>query len=836
MPSLLQDLKFGARMLARNPGFSATAVVVLALGIGANSAMFSLVNDFLLKPTMIAQPEQIAGIFGQDTQKPDTWHAFSYPTFADLRASSRSFSQVMAHNLALVGVSEGSGDRTRRVFSDVISSNYFSTLGVSLHAGRTFTAEEEKPGANVAVTIVSYPFWKKAGWADWSGHTIKINGRTYTVVGVAREGFTGTTALFSPTLYLPLGVYGWVVNDFASVTGSLASRDAKSLMLVGRLRPGVTQKSADAELENIAKNLSAAYPASNKDLTFLARPLSRVSLSTRPQTNRELYAASALLLSMAVLVLLVASFNVANMMLARGAARRREIAVRLALGASRGVILRQLFAEGLFMAVLGGMGGLALAFAGTAALTRSLSSVVPLDLAFSAGPDLRVIAATAAFCLLSTVLFALGPARDAARQDVISTLKGTEVMAGGRGTWGRLFARRNLLVMSQLSLSLMLVSVAGLFVRSAAETAQLTPGYRVEGQILAEVDAGLAGYDEARGRALYPKLAQRLQAIPGVASVQIAATVPFGIISLGKRIWRSDQPTSTKPVSAGYNIVSAGYFGSLGIPLLRGREFNIADSAPGRPAVVVIDQRLAKELWPAGNAVGQHLRLEDSRSATPREAEIVGIAGSVQETVMGDPTQPFAWEPFGQQYQSDVTLHVALKAGAEKNTDAAMTAVRREIREADAGLPILKLDTFRNHVEGSMDFWLLRMAAKIFALFGLVALVVAAVGLYGVRAYTVARRTREIGIRMAVGASASDAVGLILREGLAVSAVAAGVGIGLSLATGKLLAGMLYHVSAADPVVFGGAAGALVLVSMLACWFPARRAARVQPMTALRTE
>jgi predicted permease len=832
MATWIQDFKFGARMLGRNPGFSAMAMVVLAVGIGANSAMFSIVNDFVLKPTLVREPARITGIYGRDRQKPDTWHGFSYPAYVDIRQQNKVFSEVMAHNVALVGVAD-ENDSTRRVFSDVISSNYFAMLGAPLYAGRTFTAEEERPGSDIAVTIVSYGFWKKSGWPDWNGRPLKVNGRNFTVVGVAKDGFTGTTALVSPALYLPLGVYSMVANDFSDASRSIDSRTAKELMLAGRLRPGITAQVAQAQLAGVAANLGRAYPATDKDVTFTTAPLARATLSTRPMGNGPLYFASTLLLGMAVLVLLVAAFNVANMTAARGAARRKEIAVRLALGAGRGAILRQLFAEGLLLAALGGTGGLFLAYAATGAMVRSLGGMLPLDVVFSATPDVRVIAATAGFCLLSTIVFALGPARDAARQDVTSTLKGAEG-ASERGHWGRLFSRRNLLVMSQLSLSLMLLSAAGLFVRSAMAQAELNPGFRVAGQILAEVDGGLAGYDEARGRALYPKLVERLRTIPGVSSVSLAATVPFGMVSLGKNVWRADQPITAKAARSQYNIVSPGYFQTMDIPLLRGRAFTESD-APGRTRVAIVDQKLARALWPSGNPIGKTIRLEDSHAGTPKEAEVVGIVGPIRDELMGDTDfQPHAWASFGQEYQSDVTFHLQTAKGAD--ADSVLREARRRIREEDERLPILNLRTLQSHMEASLDFWIVRMAARIFAVFGLVALLVASIGLYGVRAYTVARRTREIGIRMAIGANARDAVRLILREGVRVSLVAAAVGLGLSLLAGRLLAGTLFGVSAADPVVFGGAAAMLVAISLAACWLPARRAARVQPMTALRTE
>ncbi len=338
MGTLFRDLRQGVRMLLNKPGFSATAVIVLALGIGANTAIFSLVNTFLLKPLLIQKPEELVGVYSRNAHKPDDYRAFSYPNYVDLREGNAVFSSLMAHNMAMVGIAEG--DTTRRAFADLVSSNYFATFGVPLFRGRSFTAAEERPGSNSEVVIVSYNYWKKTGSdPDLLGKTMRINSRILTVIGIAPEGFTGTTALFAPEVFLPLGLHDAMQNDFEGAKRQLAARNNYALIVVGRLRPGINQKSADAQLTAVAAGLADAYPGENKDQTFIVRPLSRMSISTSPTSDSSISVAAALLLSMASVVLLIASLNVANMMLARGAARRKEIAIRLALGGARGSIL-----------------------------------------------------------------------------------------------------------------------------------------------------------------------------------------------------------------------------------------------------------------------------------------------------------------------------------------------------------------------------------------------------------------------------------------------------------------------------------------------------------------
>src|SRR5436190_16764651 len=499
MSAMLRDLRHGIRMLLSKPGFTATAVSVLALGIGANTAMFSLVNAFLLKPLLIQKPEQLVGCYSRNSHKPDEYRAFSYPNYVDLRDANAVFSSLAAHNPAMVGVSEG--DTTRRTMADTVSSNYFATFGVPLFRGRVFTAAEERPGSGIEVGIVSYNFWKKTGSdPNLIGKTVRINSRILTVVGITAEGFTGNTALFAPEFFLPLGLHDALTNDFEGVGRRLASRDNHALILVGRLRPGMNEKSADAQLAAVASRLERAYPGENKDQTFIVRPLSRMSISTNPTNDSELLVPAVLLVSMASVVLLIASLNVANMMLALGAARRREIAIRLALGAARMMSLRQLFTEGLVLALAGGAVGLVLAYWSTTALVQSLAHMAPIDFVYTAGPDLRVLAATMGFCLFSTLLFGLAPAWNLSKPNVVSGLKDGEHEDVATGKRRRLFSRRNMLVMSQVSLSLVLLTSAGLFIRSAERAASVEPGFRLDNGILVEVDPSMAGYDEAHGR------------------------------------------------------------------------------------------------------------------------------------------------------------------------------------------------------------------------------------------------------------------------------------------------------------------------------------------------
>jgi len=844
MGNLIRDLRHGLRTLVNRPAFTATAVIVLALGIGANTAIFSLVNAFLLKPLLIQKPEELVGCYSRNVHKPDDYRAFSYPYYVDLRDNNSVFSSLMAHNMAMVGVSEG--DTTRRVFADLISANYFSMFGVPLFRGRTFTAEEEKPGSPAEVAIVSYPFWKRAGSdPDFVGKTIRVNSRVLTVIGIAPEGFTGTTALLSPDLYMPLSLHDTMNNNFEGVGRSLAARDDYALILVGRLRPGLTMKAADSQLAGIASGLENAYPAENKDQTLIVRPLSRMSISTNPTANDELWKPAILLLSMASVVMLIASLNVANMMLARGSARRKEIAIRLALGGARNQIVRQLVTEAFLLALAGGAAGLAVAYWSTDALVRSLAHLAPLDLIYSAGPDYRVLAATMGFCALSTLLFGLGPAWNLSRPNVVSGLKDGEHEDVASGTRLRLFSRRNVLVMSQVALSLVLLTSAGLFIRSAQQAAGVDPGFRLNDGVVIEVDPSLAGYNDARGRQVFTALADRLASLPGVQSTSIAGTVPFGMVSLGRGIQRASDPPPTtidpsaksSVVSTRFNIVSKDYFKTLEIPILRGRTFTPAESTPGgASAAAIIDKRAAERLWPKEDAIGKHIRMVMAEGTKTQDAQIVGVVGNIRDNIFGDAGELHLYVPFGQEYQADSHIHLRLTPQGREGEARSLEAIRKEIRNFDNRLPVLSFKTLHEHVESSAELWIARTGARMFTMFGGVAVLLAMVGLYGVRAYTVSRRTREIGIRMALGANAGDTLRMILREGLIVTALGAGTGLLLSLGVGRLLASLLYQVSGTDPLVFIAAPALLAVISLLACYLPARRAAHVDPMVALRYE
>ncbi|MFL6588923.1 MAG: ABC transporter permease [Chthoniobacterales bacterium] len=861
---MIQDLKDALRQLFKAPGFTGAAVIVLALGIGANTAVFSLVHTMFFAPPPYAKPQEVVQVFSQDKKNPKTYRGFSYPTYTDIRAQNTVFADAMAYNLAMIGLGQ-KGD-TRRTFGGIVSSNYFSVLGVSLARGRTFLPEEEALGRNAPVAIVSYAYWQKHNLDPAVlGSQLLVNGHPFTIVGIAPRGFTGTLQIFSVEVWLPFSNYDRIANDYEQASKTtFGDRAGQQLIVVGRLKPGMTSMAAKPALEGLAANLEKAFPVEQKDQTFTTTPISRFSVSTAPSAEGGIASIAPLLLGMAIVVLLVACLNLANMLLARGTARRKEIAIRLALGGSRFRIVRQLLTEGFVLALLGGACGLVLGLWSSDLLVASLGKMLPLDIVWLAGPNPTILAATFGFCIVGTLGFALGPALKISRTAVVGDLKeqaGEDVV---RRRWR--FLPRNPLVVAQIAFSLALLTAAALFIRGAGKAASVETGLKPGASFLLETDASLAGYEPKRAQDLYRTLEERLAAIPGVEHVSVSATVPFGMISLSRNVQRAGLQAApdAKPATAAeglafnaaWNSVGADYFAAVTLPVLRGRVFTQAETTQSAgPLVAIIDDVLAKKLWPEGDALGQRIQYasdnapkakNDSRRVgmsgdlsgdTGKETiEIVGIVPTTtQQLFQKDPSGQI-YVPFAKAFQSNVSFFVrfhSLPAGQEANT---ADLLRRTLREVDGALPVLSLKTFNQHLESNFQLWVVRAGAAMFSVFGVLALGLAVVGLYGVKAYSVARRTREIGIRMALGAQRGTVLRMIMREGSVMLLCGIVLGLLLAAGTGKILSGMLYEVGALDPVAFTLAPLTLAVAALVATWLPARRATRISPMAALRTE
>lgn len=854
MNQLLQDLKFSLRLLARTPGFTLAAITVLALGIGLNTAMFSVIHALVFSARPFPAPERVVQLYTQDQKRPDHYRAFSHPAYENLRQHPDLFSGVLAHNLSMVGV--GDGTESRRTFVDLVSADYFDVLDVKLLRGRGFTATEAAPGADLPVVIASHLYWKKTGFDPaLLGSTIRINERLFTVIGITPEGFTGTMTLIGPELYFPLGVFEKLTNDFNAEEPrrTLGRPDAYNLFLVARLRPGVSPAAATAALAGISTGLEREFPVEHRDQRVTLAPLPRFSTSTAPGGEGSLHLFGVVLLGMTGAVLLVVCLNLAGLLLARGHARRREFAIRLALGGGRGRIVRQLLTEGLMLALVGGGLGLLLATTSTDLLVASVGALAPVALFFPGTATAPVLVATLGFTVLATLFFAFGPALKLSRNDILTDLK---LQVGDDAPGKRRFwLPRHPLVVAQIALSLALLIAAGLFIRVAFRISAADTGYRADDTLIAELDASLGGYDENRTRDTYRVIGERLSALPGVASASIGSIVPYGIIDIGRSVRRAglQPPAGAKPAtaaegraySAAWNSIGRDYFAAMGLPLLRGRTFTLAETdGKDAPLVAIIDEGLAHKLWPDGDALGRHIQFagddapRDSAGQTvaPKTMEIVGIVPATRPDVFDQEPGQAVYVPFAQGFMSNVHFHVRPATPGPAAASGLIDTVRRELRSAAPGVPVFKLRTFGQHRDASIEFWAVRSAAFLFSLFGGLAMLVAVVGIYGLKAYAVSRRTREIGIRLALGAAPGKVRNLILREGLTMTLTGIGLGLLLGLGVGRVLASVFVDFRPFDALAFSTAALALLAAALVACWLPARKATRVNPLVGLRAE
>lgn len=842
MWTLWQDLRYSARLLLKHPGFTLTAVGVLTLGIGVNAGIFGIINGLMIRPLVGADaPGEVVGLFSKDRTTERGYRAFSYAGFTDVRDAGGPFAHLAAHNLALGGITED--NVTRQTLIDIISAGYFETLGVRPVYGRDFTLEEERPGTTARPVIVSYKLWERSGFdRDILGQTVRINGQDYAIVGVAPERFTGTTAIIGTEYFVPVGVHDAVESDFDSDSRfPISDRRSRPLIVVGRLKPGLTYEQADAQLKVIAAAHEQAYPDDNKNQDLIVRRLGRMGISTSPQDDTQLWVPMTLLQGLAAAVMLTSCLNLANMMLAFGSARQKEIAIRLAVGGARSRIVRQLLVQGLILSLAGGLFGLVAATWAAGLLVSSMATVLPITLAMDLRPDLTVLMSTVLFCTLATLAFGLWPALRLSRPDLLSSLKDQAGEVSGRIS--KRITVRGALVTAQLALSLALLVLSGLFVRGAAAGASADPGFNLEPLVIAQLEPKLGGYDLTQGREANRAVLERLRATAGIESVAAASVLPFGDYSFGAAVQREgprlkneDPEAAGKIAHVQYYTVTSDYFRTLGLSMLRGREFTAAEEAAvGGTTPAIIDAGLAERLFANENPIGQLLQYgADSGKPDSQPMLIVGVAPGVKHDLFENRPEPHLYIPSGSSESTRMFLYA--RAAGPQRADNLVGAVREQLRAADPNLPVIFVKSFRAQHESSAQVWILRAAAKMFLTLGLAAAFVAVIGLYGVRSYLVTRRTREFGVRMAVGATPLDVLRLVLREAIATTAAGLAIGLGLGMLLGWGLSMVIYQVSPFDPITLGGATALLALSSIVASVVPARRAANVMPMAALRND
>ncbi len=846
---MIQDFRFAARQLLKAPGFTLIAVLTLALAIGVNSAIFALVRSVVLRDVVPLRPHEVVNIFTARQNASHDYRPFSYDEFRALRETHAVFADVAAIEFGVAGI--GRDHEMRRSFVFLTSENFFSLMGVQPIRGRFYNAAECRPNASLPVVVASYPFWKRMGGRNnFIGSTLQINQQPYTVIGVTPEGFSGVSALIAPDIWLPLGMHSQLGSAFSDSEDlhDLAQPKNYALNLTGRLRPGLTMESAKPQLPVLAQRLNAIQPVGAEGArALLIQTPSRFSISTTPNDDGPIALIGTLLIAMAGAVLLIASLNLANMLLARGTARTKEIALRLALGASRGRIVRQLLCEGLLLSLIGGAVGLFLSVWCNSLLLHSMTTVLGsmnFSIVVNLRPDVSVLTVTFLFCVLATVLFSLGPAVKATRTDLVNDLKQQIGDPARTGRLGRFFAPRHLSVMAQIALSLMLLFSAGLFFRGALKASGLNPGFDPAADLVTEMDFSLIKKDPSEAKRLLFAAIRRVQALPGVEAVAAGNMLPYSNFTNTRRIMstRDAMPTDPKAPDPGasglFTSITPGYFKAIGVRILRGRDFTQAEAEnKDTPRVAIIDEEMAKRLFPKADAIGHHVRYtQPPRDGSPNDLVIVGVVASHRHDVQSDTLIRRIFAPFAQSYSSQIYLHVRLASKDPRAVANFIPTLRATLRQVDPDLPILSITPFSDLMERSVGLWIVRLGAVLFGVFGGIALLLAVIGVYGVKAYAVARRTREIGIRMALGANRSDVFTLIMKQGALQTAFALAIGLLLALAAGRLLAQMLYQVSPYDPIALSVSAILLGLAALLACYIPARRATHVTPMTALRTE
>ena len=824
---MFQDLRYGIRMLLKNPGFTLIAVITLALGIGANTAIFSLTNALLLRTLPVPQPEQLVTV---NRGEGVSLGPLSYPDFVALRERNEALSGLAASYSA--ELSFGNGIRSEVVRGELVSSDYFDVLRLQPDLGRGFLPEEERTPSTQPVVMLSHGFWQSRfnGDPQIISQTITLNRQKYTVIGVAPAGFNGMTEMFPTDLWLPVMM---LPQASPALQSSLSNRHTQIFAAIGRLKSGVSVEQAQAALETINRQLDLAdppptarqrnAPSNNVDRSLkLVRPQG-IGI---PSFRRRAQIAAMLLFAVVSIVLLIACANVANLLLTRATARRKEIAVRLALGASRFRIVRQMLTESALLGLLGAGAGLLLAYW----INRALMALKPpLPGAVGFNMDLRLDASVLGFTLLLTLLvsmlFGLVPALAASRPDVVPALKDETGAASQRGQRGR-FNLRNVLVVVQLAVSLVLLIAAGLFIRSLQQMQKIDPGFQTENRLALSFNLEPEGYNEAKGREFARQLVERVRALPGVQAATMANFVPLGFMRLTESAVVDGRTSPTANAMA--QRVGLDYFRTLGTPLMRGRDFTPQDSADA-PAVAIINETLARRFFPNEDPIGKRVRIGDPASDA-QSYEIVGIAKDTLNTSIAEAPKAATYRPLAQHHSSRVTLVVHTTG----NPQALLAAVRHEVQALDENIPAQEIKTLDEFI--AFSFWPMQMGARLVGAFGLLGLLLASVGLYGVMSYAVAARTREIGVRMALGAERRDVLRLIAGQGMRLTLLGTGAGLALALVATRVLRRFLFGIGATDPLTFFSVALVLTLVALLACWLPARRATKVDPLVALRYE
>lgn len=820
LSGVLQDLRYAARMLRKSPAFTLTAVLTLAIGIGVNSAVFG-VAEFLFRPLPVSHPEQLVVLATGFNGQPPAGH-FSYPEYLDLKRQATVFSDLMGYGIDFEGLS--TGHDAVQFFVSWVTGNYFSMLGVKPYLGRLFLPSEgQAPGADPYM-VLGYSFWRREFHGDPNviGSKVVVGGRPVTIIGVAPPHFHGTFYTFDTQGYL---LFSTSAADPQS-SGFWNKRDYRGVTVLARLRPGTRLAQAQAALDVIAARWAQQHPESSKNLAIHAYP--ETQARPQPDPTDQTPVIVGIFIALAALVTLLACLNVANVMLVRGTVRQREMAVRTALGAGRGRLFQQLLTESIVLALLGGAAGMGLGVLGVRLLSAIPARVTQLPFEAHFSLDWKFFAYGLAVALLGGIVVGVLPARRASRINLNSALH-----ESGRSVAQGRHRLRDILVVGQVAGSLVLLLIAGLFVRSMERVVHSNLGFDPEHLATFTVDPHEMGYSEAQGRQFFRELLRQARAMPGVESAALAYSTPFGYYNASavlSEIEGYKRPAGEQPPEIGFNRAGTDYFSTMRIPLLRGRAFSDRDTVDA-PRVAVINQAMARRFWPGQDALGKRFKtkLEDDPE---RWFQVVGVVADSKNTAVTDDQVPYFYVSLAQNYSSIEALEVR----SALPPHVVLGELRRQVRTLAPDLPVFYAKSMDEALEDFNGFFLYRLAAELALALGLLGLSLAVIGVYGVVSYSTAQRTHEIGIRLALGAGRYDILVAVVRSGLLLIAAGIALGLAVVLSVSRLVADFLVGVSATDPLTLAVVSFLLGLVALGACYIPARRATKVDPMVALRYE
>ncbi len=820
MQTLYQDIRFSLRSLLKSPAFTAIAILTLALGIGANTAIFSIANVFLFRPLPVKDADRLAVIAVQSTAKSDP-DRVSYLDFLDYKQQSTVFTDMTCYNLELVGL--GTGGRADRVITAEVPSNFFSMLGILPAAGRLINPGEGDQPRSANVVVLGYSYWQKrfAGDPGIVGRSVSFDGHQATIIGVVEKKFHGPYAIVEMDAYAPIGMDGIGTNS----TSFFTDRADRELLVLGTLKPGVTPNQAQVALQVITQRLAEQYPTTNQG--HLVRVFPERIARPEPSAADSVPLIATVFLVLVGLVLMVACINVANLLLARSSARQREIAIRASMGATRIRLIRQMLTESILLALAGGASGALLGRWVCSAL-ETLRPLGDFPLRFGFTFDWRVFGYVAGIAATSGILAGLAPALRTSRSNLNETLR-----EGGRGLigeGGRSHTLRNILVIAQVAGSIVVLVAAGLFFRSLTRAESIDLGYDAHNLLNVGINPELQNYDRPRSEAFFRELLRRAKSLPGVESATVAYSVPLSYYSQGGSIYIEGQilDASNRAPSAGYNIVDPNYFSTMRTPILAGRAFTDADTSSSQ-LVAIINQSMAKALWPNQDPLGHKFAYQAEKGPF---ITVVGVARNARVSDLLHEPRNFFYVPQAQDYNATHVLQLRTSVPPE----TLVNAIESQIQELDPNLPVFDVMSMEKSLMGANGFFIFKMGAALAGTLGALGLLLAVVGVYGVVSFNAARRTHEIGVRMALGAKPANVFSLVLRQ--AAILVGAGIAIGLlaALAVTKLLASFLVGVTSYDPITFATVAVLLILSAFIACYLPAHRAMRVDPMEALRYE